>query len=105
MHILRFSKIISLAVFSASLFITSIANAALEIEISGGSAQQVPIAIVPFGQDGGGTNIGNIIAADLKRSGLFRVLETGGVVSRPTDIGQIKYAEWVALQAQAMAVG
>ncbi|MDO9394300.1 MAG: Tol-Pal system beta propeller repeat protein TolB [Methylotenera sp.] len=105
MHILRFSKIISLAVFSASLFITSLANAALEIEISGGSAQQVPIAIVPFGQDGGGTNIGNIIAADLKRSGLFRVLETGGVVSRPTDIGQIKYAEWVALQAQAMAVG
>ena len=51
------------------------------------------------------SNIGNIIAADLKRSGLFRVLETGGVVSRPSDISQIKYAEWAALQAQAMAVG
>lgn len=97
-----------LIVFSACLAIASIANAALEIEISGGGAQQVPIAIVPFGQVGGTgsqENISNIIGADLRRSGLFRVLETGGVVSRPTDIAQIKYSEWAALQAQAMAVG
>ncbi|MGZ8984320.1 MAG: Tol-Pal system beta propeller repeat protein TolB [Methylotenera sp.] len=97
-----------LIVFSACLAIASIANAALEIEISGGGAQQVPIAIVPFGQassTGSQENISNIIGADLRRSGLFRVLETGGVVSRPTDIAQIKYSEWAALQAQAMAVG
>jgi TolB protein len=83
-----------------------VANAALEIEISGGSAQQVPIAIVPFGQASNNQeNMAMIIAADLRRSGLFRVLETAGVASRPTDIAQIKYAEWAALQAQAMAVG
>ena len=46
----RFANIASCVVFSASLFVVSIANAALEIEISGGSAQQVPVAIVPFGQ-------------------------------------------------------
>jgi len=98
--------ILNFAVVSAGLFIPSLASAALEIEISGGSAQQVPIAIVPFLQSGSSAdNISNIIAADLKRSGLFRVLETGGVVNKPTDIMQIKYSEWANLQAQAMAVG
>lgn len=99
-------NILRLTVFFVVLLAASTANAALEIEISGGSAQQVPVAIVPFGQDGGSSdNISNIIAADLKRSGLFRVLETGGVVNRPTDITQIKYSEWANLQAQAMVVG
>ena len=104
MNILRSTVFFS--VLTGLLLVTSIAHAALEIEIIGGSAQQVPVAIVPFAQSGNSSdNIGNIIAADLKRSGLFRVLETGGVASRPTDIMQIKYAEWAALQAQAMAVG
>ena len=99
MNIFRF------AILSAGFLIASVANAALEIEISGGGAQQVPVAIVPFGGVNTQENISTIITADLKRSGLFRVLETGGVASRPTDISQVKYAEWAALQAQALAVG
>lgn len=111
MHKLDFStpirsKILSVIIVTISLFFSSLANAALDIEISGGGAQQVPIAIVPFGQAGNSADsISNIIAADLKRSGLFRVLETGGVVNKPSDITQIKYPEWTSLQAQAMAVG
>jgi TolB protein len=92
--------------FCAVFLATSIANAALEIEISGGGAQQVPIAILPFG---GATNIkeniSEIIAADLHRSGLFRVLETRGMANLPITPAQIKYAEWAALQAQAITVG
>ena len=111
MHILRFSTLgfstlVSFVIFSTNLLFTSLAHAELEIEISGGSAQQVPIAIVPFSQAGSSAdNISNIIAADLKRSGLFRVLETGGVVNHPSNISQISYSEWANLQAQAMAVG
>ncbi|MDD2933476.1 MAG: Tol-Pal system beta propeller repeat protein TolB [Methylotenera sp.] len=107
------NKLRLILLFIISLF-TSLAicpaNAALEIEISGGSAQQIPIAVVPFGgsvagQSSSSAQIDNIIGADLRRSGLFRVLETGGVVNRPTDINQVKYAEWAALQAQALVVG
>ncbi|MES2012398.1 MAG: Tol-Pal system beta propeller repeat protein TolB [Pseudomonadota bacterium] len=100
-------NIFRLLAILASFLTTTAANAALEIEISGGSAQQIPIAIVPFGQAANinQVNIANIIGADLRRSGLFRVLETGGVASKPTDITQIKYVEWAALQAQAMTVG
>ena len=104
MNTLRLVLFFAVALMTA--VVTPTANAALEIEISGGSAQQIPVAIVPFEQNGiNADNIGNIVAADLKRSGLFRVLETGGVASRPNNINQIKYAEWAALQAQAMAVG
>jgi TolB protein len=102
-----FTKTISSVMLLLGLCLAPIAKAALEIEISGGSAQQVPVAIVPFAQTttANQENISTIISADLRRSGLFRVLETGGVVSRPSDIAQIKYSEWAALQVQAMAVG
>ena len=97
---------IRLVLLCAISLIASTARAALDIEISGGSAQQIPIAVVPFGNaNAAKENISEIIAADLKRSGLFRVLETRGMANLPISSSQIKYAEWTALQAQALAVG
>lgn len=105
-HMNTLKAIILFTAMSVATFVAASANAALEIEISGGSAQQVPIAIVPFGQDStGADSISSIVSADLKRSGLFRLIETGGVVNRPTDITQIQYSQWANMQAQAMAVG
>jgi TolB protein len=99
-------KLFRWMLFCAVFLTASIANAALEIEISGGGAQQIPIAIAPFGGAANTKeNINEIIAADLHRSGLFRVLETRGMANLPTTPVQIKYAEWVALQAQAITVG
>lgn len=93
--------------FFCVVFLTTTAvNAALEIEISGGGSQQIPIAVVPFGGAASvKENISEIIAADLHRSGFFRVLETRGMANLPTKPDQIKYAEWTALQAQAVTVG
>lgn len=99
-------KLFKLMAFLASFLAANISYAALDIEISGGSAQQIPIAIVPFANAGATKdNMSEIISADLKRSGLFRVLETRGMANLPTTPTQIKYAEWVALQAQALTVG
>ncbi|PPD18807.1 MAG: Tol-Pal system beta propeller repeat protein TolB [Methylotenera sp.] len=99
-------KLFKLMAFLASFLAANISCAALDIEISGGSAQQIPIAIVPFANAGATKdNMSEIISADLKRSGLFRVLETRGMANLPTSPAQIKYAEWVALQAQALTVG
>ncbi len=99
-------KLIRWTFFCAVFLSASIANAALEIEISGGGAQQIPIAILPFGGAANTKeNISEIIAADLHRSGLFRVLETRGMANLPINPAQIKYAEWTALQAQAITVG
>ena len=101
---------LKIIVFSVTFCVASIfsiaANAALEIEISGGGAQQIPIAIVPFGGAANTKdNINEIIAADLNRSGLFRILETRGMANLPNTPEQIKYAEWTSLQAQAVTVG
>ena len=95
-----------LILFGVVFLTASIANAALEIEISGGGSSQIPIAVVPFGGAANTReNINEIIAADLNRSGLFRLLETRGMANLPTKPADIKYAEWTALQAQAITVG
>jgi TolB protein len=82
------------------------AHAALTIEIVGGAAQQIPIAVVPFAQPTAQPeNLATIINADLRRSGLFRALETRGVTNQPHDLAEVKYPEWAALQAQALVIG
>lgn len=93
------------------LFLPVTGHAALTIEIVGGAAQQIPIAIVPFSQPANAQllsqqqTISDIVGADLRRSGLFRVLETRGVVNQPDDIAEVRYPEWAALQAQALTIG
>jgi len=89
------------------LLMPLLSRAELTIEISGGGTQQIPIAVVPFGQPAKSNqeNLSNIINADLRRVGMFRILETRGVANQPTDVSQIKFPEWTALQAQAVAVG
>ncbi len=89
------------------LLMPLLSRAELTIEISGGGTQQIPIAVVPFGQSAKSNheNLSNIINADLRRVGMFRILETRGVANQPTDVSQIKFPEWASLQAQAVAVG
>lgn len=86
---------------------SNLSYAALDIEISGGSAQQTPIAIVPFAQPAelGQVNIGQVVKQDLLRTGLFKMLETGGIANLPSDKQQINFPQWQALQAQALVVG
>ena len=100
-------KIVSRLFLLSFLLAVQPARAELAIEIVGGAAQQIPIAIVPFAQPAGAQSdmLSTVIGADLRRSGLFRVLETRGVANQPHDLAQVKYAEWAALQAQALVIG
>ena len=88
-----FKRMFFCAAFFAVSLAPTLACAALEIEISGGGSSQIPIAIVPFGGAANTKeNINEIIAADLARSGLFKVLETRGMANLPINSTQIKYA-------------
>jgi TolB protein len=83
-------------------------RAELTVEIVGGAAQQIPIAIVPFSAPAASAlqdNIATVVGADLQRSGLFRVLEARGVTSQPHTLAEVKYADWSAIQAQALTIG
>lgn len=83
-------------------------HAALEIEINGGAAQQIPVAVLPLVEPANvpdKNRLHEIIANDLKSSGLFRVINVNGMPALPVTVAQVRYPEWAALKAQALSLG
>lgn len=84
------------------------AQAALEIEINGGAAQQIPVAILPMAEPSTlpeKNRMHEIIANDLKSSGLFRVINTSGMPALPVSLSQVRFSDWVGLKAQGLTLG
>jgi TolB protein len=92
--------LVALGVFSGA------GRAALTIEIVGAGANQFPIAIVPFRAEPGLPQaITPVVAADLARSGLFRLVDAGGVNPVPHEPGELDYSLWRARGAEAVVIG
>jgi TolB protein len=84
----------------------SVARAQLTIEIVGGGATTIPIAIVPFaGEATFPLGVTGVVGADLARSGLFKLVDAGGVVPRPSRTQEVRYGDWTARGADAVVVG
>jgi TolB protein len=81
----------------------------LGIDIINGNASAIPVAVVPFGFDGGGlppeTDVGEVVRADLARSGQFRTLPKGDIVETPTREAEVKFATWRLLKQDYLVVG
>src|SRR5258706_4793803 len=96
-------------IFVCSLLWLSLIPAAhsqLKIEIVGGGANQVPIAIAPFRTEQRlQKKLTEIVAADLYRSGLFKIVDTGGVTPVPAEIADVQYPTWKARGADALVIG
>ena len=78
------------------------------IDIIGGVEGATPIAIVPFQpQDGAapGTDIADIISADLARTGRFEVLPEEDLVETPSRMADVDFATWRALGVDYLALG
>ena len=78
------------------------------IEILGGKASQIPIAVMPFKSFGAQKDIGKInsvIKGDLGRSGLFYPLDTRGVASSPNSDKEVNFSQWKSLEAQFLIIG
>jgi TolB protein len=88
------------------LFLTGAAHAQLTIEIIGGGANQIPIAVLPFaGESALPQSVTEIVEQDLSRSGRFRAIFVGGVSPPPTEIAQVNFPEWKSRLADAMLIG
>jgi len=88
------------------LWMATPARAALTIEIIGSGAKQIPIAIVQFrAEQGLPQQITPVIAADLARSGLFRMIDAGGVSPLPAEPAEVNYGTWSARGAEAIVIG
>lgn len=76
----------------------SVAQAALDIEISGAGENQIPVAIVPFeGDQKLSDSLVKVISDDLLRSGLFKIMATVG--HEPHETKQVNYADWQGIDA------
>jgi TolB protein len=81
------------------------ARAVLTIEIIGSGGAQYPIAIVPFRAEGGLPHaISGVVAADLLRSGVFKMVDAGGV-NPPYEPQDVNYGTWRARGADAVVIG
>lgn len=84
------------------------ARAVIEIEITQGGDNAIPIAIVPFGWSGSGEppeDIAAIVDADLQRSGNFSPLNREDLVAMPVSGDVPRFANWRLSGADFLLVG
>ena len=77
----------------------------LEIDIVGGNAAALPIAVVPFGGSCGDTDVGGVVRADLGRSGQFRSPDPASLPERPTQGSEVAYPTWRMLKQDYLLIG
>lgn len=97
----------SISIF-CMVFFVGISHALEVIEILGGKASQIPVAITPFKDDNQNKDIQlmhEVIANDLSRSGLFSPIDISGVSQYPYDERDVNFSNWTALQTQFIILG
>ncbi len=87
------------------------AHAVLEIDITSGRAEPLRIAIPAFptqgAQAGLGEQISGVVAADLERSGLYRLVDRDAYIQSATELVDAtpRFADWRLINAQALVSG
>jgi TolB protein len=85
------------------------ARAELTIEITQGVEGAVPVAVVPFGTGANRStppeDVAAIIAADLARSGRFAPVPVENLVSRPVEVGDVRFQDWRTLGVDNLVIG
>ena len=90
------------------LLLANAVQAADPLVISGGNDRAIPIAVVPFGWQGGTVlpeNMAEIIGNDLRNSGTFEPVPAQNMISLPTQASEVIFRDWKALGAQFVMVG
>jgi TolB protein len=104
----RFPGLITLFISLALLLLLSApaAQAQLKIEITGAGANQSPIAVMPFeGEDRLSQALTPVIAANLQRSGLFRMIDTQSIRPIPVQPSDLRYPEFASRGADSVVIG
>src|SRR4051812_17284247 len=87
------------------------AGAVVSIDVTSGNIQPIPIAPPDFvggtSSDGDvARNVTQVIAANLKRSGLFAPIEPAAYIERVSNIDVVpRFPDWRAINAQALVTG
>ena len=92
--------------FLASFALVEPSYALIEIDITRGNIQPMPIAITNFSGVEQGLEISNVIEADLRRSGLFAPLDRNTYLQKNLTSASVpSFANWTVINAQALVTG
>jgi len=92
----------------ALLFAEGLMAAELNIEITQGVDNPIPIAVVPFSWEGANAlseDVAAIVAADLQQVGEFRALPRGNMLSMPDEAAEVFFRDWRILAQDYVLVG
>lgn len=102
-------KVLFKLLIASGLLVSLQAYAVLDIKITQGIEQSLPIAIVPFGWSQAGSvapiDLTAIISADLQRSGRFDVMDEQDLPQRPNEYDHINFADWRKLGMENILIG
>jgi TolB protein len=90
------------------VFSLRLSAAELNIEITRGVDNPIPVAVVPFAWDGANLldeDIAQIISSNLEQVGEFRALSRANMLSLPSEEREVHYRDWRILAQQYLVVG
>ncbi len=108
---MRRSSIFALAALLGTLSGAVPAHAVVELDITQGTIQPMPIAIADFGAGLGidpeaAREISTVVAEDLRSSGLFVPIDQAAFIERDLAMSSVpRFADWQVINAQALVVG
>ena len=97
----------AIAAIAGAILFAAPASAVVEIDITQGNVEPLPIAITDFqSQDGIGQQIAGVVQADLKRSGLFAPIDKSAFIQKGLTVDTSPtFTDWTVINAQAIVVG
>src|SRR4051812_20086378 len=84
------------------------AHADLQIDITRGVTDPIPVAIVPFARAvpaDGGLDVAQVVQRDLDSSGRFKGMERRDMLSQPTRAADVQTADWRTARNDYIVVG
>ncbi len=101
-------KFLSILILIASVMLAAgPAHAVVNLRLDKGNVEPLPVAITDFiSGDELGANVAAVIAADLKRSGLFAPVDKGAFIQKITNPDQPpRFEDWKVINAQVLITG
>jgi TolB protein len=97
---------IFVVLLTAAWIVPPAARAQLQIQITSGVTNPVPIAIVPFAEaPTDGTDVADVVQHDLAGSGRFTALPRNRMPGTPTQVSDVKFQDWKATGSDYMVIG
>lgn len=107
---MKFWRMIALCLATVAMA-PSAAHAEIEIDITRGHLNPMPIAVPDFigtqaQEVSVGRQVSEVIRANLTRSGLFRVVDPAAYLQQVADVNtQPRFGDWKVTQSQALVIG